>query len=121
MPFAFLLGAFAMEVDSSATAFIQSHPEGLALKILVLPRSSKNMLAGRQGDAIKIKLTAPPVGGAANRSCLNFLATYLGLSKSSLKILSGHASRRKLILVRAEKDTVDALALKKRLATLADG
>ncbi|MFZ0724625.1 MAG: DUF167 domain-containing protein, partial [Desulfobacterales bacterium] len=54
------------------------------------------------GDTLKIKLTAPPVEGAANTLCLKFLARRLGLPRSSLEIVSGHTSRTKLILVRAE-------------------
>lgn len=83
--------------------FFQPHPEGFVLKVLVVPRSSKNMLVGRHGDTLKIKLTAPPVEGAANTLCLKFLASRLGLPRSSLEIVSGHAGRTKLILVRADK------------------
>jgi uncharacterized protein (TIGR00251 family) len=80
--------------------FIQETPEGIAFYIHVQPRSSRNMIAGLHGDALKIKLTAPPVEGAANMMCLSFLAKCLGISKSSLAILSGHTSRRKLVLLR---------------------
>ncbi len=83
--------------------FFQPHPDGFVLKVFVLPRSSKTMLVGRHGDALKIKLTAPPVEGAANTLCLKFLARRLGLPRSSLEIVSGHAGRTKLILVRADK------------------
>ncbi|MFZ0134704.1 MAG: DUF167 domain-containing protein [Desulfobacterales bacterium] len=87
----------------AGTDFFQPHPEGFVLKVFVLPRSSKNMLVGRHGDTLKIKLTAPPVDGAANTLCLKFLARRLGLPRSSLEIVSGHAGRTKLILVRADK------------------
>ena len=113
-----------MDLETSAIDFIQPHPEGLVLKIFVLPRSSKNMLAGRHGDALKIKLTAPPVEGAANKMCITFLARHLGLPKSSLEIVSGHAGRTKLILVRPKTGKLNDLTmqdLKRRIETLSDG
>jgi uncharacterized protein (TIGR00251 family) len=113
-----------MGLDPSEIEFIQPHPKGLVLKIFVLPRSSKNMLAGRHGDALKIKLTAPPVEGAANKMCLTFLAQRLGLPKSSLEIVSGHTGRTKLILVRPKTGKLDNLTmkdLKKRIETLSEG
>ena len=113
-----------MSLDPSETDFIKPHPEGLVLKIFVLPRSSKNMLAGRHGDALKIKLTAPPVEGAANKMCITFLARVLGLPKSALQIVSGHTGRTKLVLVRPENSKTDDAAihdLKNRIKSLTDG
>ena len=79
--------------------FIRETPDGIAIKIRVQPRSSVNKLAGIYGDALKINLTAPPVDGAANKRCLQFLAKTLGCSKSALEILAGHKSRTKTILL----------------------
>lgn len=103
--------------------FFQPHPEGFVLKVFILPRSSKNMLVGRHGDTLKIKLTAPPVEGAANKLCLKFLARRLGLPRSSLEIVSGHASRTKLILVRAENGQRDSTQqeLEQRIAMTLKG
>lgn len=80
---------------------IRKNPEGIAFKVLVQPRSSKNMIAGLHEDALKIKLTAPPVDNAANKMCLKFLAKSLGVSKSNLEIIAGHSSRHKQILLRS--------------------
>jgi uncharacterized protein (TIGR00251 family) len=113
-----------MDLDPSEIEFTRPHPEGLVLRIFVQPRSSKNMLAGRHGDALKIKLTAPPVEGAANKMCITFLARCLGLPKSSLEIVSGHAGRTKLILVRPKNGKLDDPTmkdLKKRIDTLSEG
>ena len=112
-----------MNLDPSENDFIQLHPEGLVLKIFVLPRSSKSMLAGRHGGALKLKLTAPPVEGAANKMCITFLARHLGLPKSSLEIVSGHTGRTKLILVRPKNGKTDSatiLDLKNYIETLTD-
>ena len=78
------------------------HPEGLLFNVLVQPRSSQNMVAGIHDGALKIKLTAPPVDNAANRMCLKFLAKSLNASKSALKIITGHTSRHKIILLRSD-------------------
>ena len=58
------------------------------------------MIAGRHGDTLKIKLTAPPVDGAANKMCVQYLAKFLKIPKSSLEIISGHTGRTKRILLR---------------------
>ena len=82
---------------------IRQTPEGVIFKVLVQPRSSKNMICGVHDAALKIKLTAPPVDNAANRMCLKFLAKCLGLSRSSLEISAGHNSRHKQILLRSDR------------------
>jgi hypothetical protein len=60
------------------------------------------MLAGQYGDAIKIKLTAPPVHGAANKMCIDFLSKHLQIPKSSIDILAGLKHRTKKIVCRVE-------------------
>jgi uncharacterized protein (TIGR00251 family) len=50
---------------------------------------------GRYGDAIKIRLQAPPVDGAANAELIRFLAQRLGLPRSAVRIVSGETGRRK--------------------------
>jgi uncharacterized protein (TIGR00251 family) len=58
------------------------------------------MIVGLHGDALKLKLTAPPVNNAANKMCIQYLSRQLKIAKSSLEIVSGHTSRLKQILVR---------------------
>jgi len=78
---------------------IQKNSRGVVFKILVQPRSSQNILVGLHDDALKIKLTAPPVNHAANRMSIKFLAKALGVPKSSLEIVAGHNSRNKQVLL----------------------
>jgi len=85
---------------------IQKNPQGLVFKVLVQPRSSKNMLAGLHDDALKIKLTAPPVNNAANRMSIKFLAKALGVPPSSLEIVSGHTSRNKQVLLHSDRTNI---------------
>jgi len=85
---------------------IQKNSQGLVFKVLVQPRSSKNMLAGLHDDALKVKLTAPPVNNAANRMSLKFLAKALGVPQSSLEIVSGHTSRNKKVLLHSDRTSI---------------
>lgn len=87
---------------------IKKNPEGVIFKVFVQPRSSKNTISGIHGDALKIKLTAPPVDNAANRMCTTFLAKLLGVPKSSIEILSGHTGRTKQVLLRSNQVNLSA-------------
>jgi uncharacterized protein (TIGR00251 family) len=68
--------------------------------VKVVPRASKNQIVGMEGDAIKIRLNAPPVEGKANEALVKFLAETLGVSRAQIEIVRGHASRRKVVRVR---------------------
>lgn len=101
---------------------LKSHPEGWIVKIQVQPRAAQNAVAGTHGDALKLRLTAPPVEGAANKACVAFLAKQLGLPKSALTIVTGRASRTKQLLVRPKNEpaTKETLArLKHQIEALA--
>jgi uncharacterized protein (TIGR00251 family) len=78
---------------------IQSHPSGLLFKVHVQPRSSRDQVVGLHGDALKVKLIAPPVEGKANKACIELLAEALGVPKSSLAIISGQTGRLKRVLL----------------------
>jgi len=84
--------------------FIDEKPYGCVFKIYVLPKSSKNIISGLYGDALKIKIKAPPVDGAANKMCIEYLAKRIMVSKSSLEIISGHKGKTKLVLLRYNDD-----------------
>ena len=79
----------------------QETADGVIFQVVVQPRASKNEIVGLQGDALKIRLTAPPVEGAANKMCIEFLAKSLKVRKSDVKIVTGQGSRTKKVLVRA--------------------
>lgn len=51
------------------------------------------------GDAIRLRLTAPPVDGAANEALIRFLAASLSLPRSAVELVSGHTGRTKLVAV----------------------
>jgi hypothetical protein len=75
----------------------QKSKKGVTLKIKVEPRSSRKGISGVVGDAIKIKVNAPPVGGAANEELIEVLSEEFGIKKTSIKILRGISSRNKVV------------------------
>jgi uncharacterized protein (TIGR00251 family) len=66
------------------------------------------MIVGLHDDALKIKLTAPPVDNAANKMCIKFLAKRLGVSNFRIEIISGHTSRTKQVLLRSDQPKITA-------------
>ena len=77
------------------------HQEGTVILVYVQPRASKNELAGVQEGALKVRLTAPPIEGKANKECIKFLAKLFNLPKSSIEILQGQKSRHKKFLLKS--------------------
>ncbi len=70
---------------------------GATFRVTVQPGASKNEIVGVQQDALKVRISAPPVEGKANRMLIQFLAKQLAVKRSQVEILSGHATRRKTI------------------------
>ena len=83
---------------------IKKTANGVLLKIFVQPNSSKNAFAGIYKEALKIRVAAPPVDGAANKMCVKFLAKSLKIPKTSVEIVFGRSSRSKTALVKIEPD-----------------
>jgi uncharacterized protein len=69
----------------------------VTLSIRIQPRASKNEIVTLSGGGLKIRLTAPPVDGAANEALVKFLADTLSIPKSHVEIVSGHTSREKIV------------------------
>jgi len=79
--------------------WIKEVAQGILFKIVVQPRASRNKIVGLHGDALKIKLTAPPVDGAANKMVVTYLSKCLDIPKARLEIKTGHTGRQKQILL----------------------
>ena len=73
--------------------------EGIQFSAAIQPRASKNEISGVLNGALKIRLTSPPVEGAANRTCIKFLAKSLGISPSRVDIVGGLTSKNKIIRI----------------------
>ena len=69
------------------------------LTLHIQPGAKKTEIAGLYGDALKIRLAAPPVDGKANAALIAFVADRLGLAKSAVHLKSGQTSRRKVLEV----------------------
>jgi len=65
--------------------------------VRVQPRASRSEVVGVHGEALRIRLSAPPVGGAANEQLVIFLADIFAVSRRSVRILAGESSRSKLV------------------------
>ena len=66
---------------------------------IIQPQSSKNEVTGVYNDALKIRLTSPPVDNKANKACMSFFAKWLGISASKISIVQGLSSKNKIIEV----------------------
>ena len=84
-------------------SFVTDTPSGAVLHLRIVPRASKNTIQGRHGDALKIRLCAPPVDGAANAALIEFLAKTFSLPRSRIQLLSGQTSRTKRVLLAGMK------------------
>ena len=73
---------------------------GTSIAIRVQPRASRNEIAGLHGAELRVRITAPPVDGAANEALVAFIAGELGLSRSDVTMLAGEGSRSKILSVR---------------------
>lgn len=74
-------------------------PGGVQLQLHVQPGASRTGIAGLHGDALKVRITAPPADGRANRELLDFLAEVLGVARARIALVKGESGRRKTVIV----------------------
>jgi len=84
---------------------------GITISVRIQPRASKNGVSRMQDGSLRIRLTAPPVDGAANEALVKFLSDAFSVSKSQVEILSGHTSREKRVKIsgKCEEDVIRLL------------
>ena len=85
--------------------FFRTTDKGVVVNIAVQPRSSKTMIAGIHNNALKVKLTSPPVDGEANKTLIKFLSKLFKVPKSALEIIKGETSRSKQVLIPVDNTT----------------
>ncbi|MBP5985631.1 MAG: YggU family protein [Azonexus sp.] len=91
--------------------FRQTADGRITLTLHIQPGAKKTEFAGLHGDALKIRLAAPPVDGKANEALIKFVAETLGLAKSAVNLKSGQTSRRKVLEVQGAKlSSIEAFA-----------
>lgn len=84
---------------------------GLTIRVRVQPRASKDALGGEREGALVVRLTAPPVEGAANEALARFLGRTLGIAPSAVRVVSGASGRNKVVSVAG----LDAATARERL------
>ncbi len=82
------------------TMFFQWQGDDLVIDIRVQPRASRDGFAEELGDRIKLRITAPPVDGKANRHLIALLAKTFKVTKADISIISGETGRNKRIKIR---------------------
>jgi len=73
--------------------------DGIELSVIVVPRSSRCEIAGIHNNALRIKLTSPPVDNEANVQCCSFIAKQLGIAKRQVLIIRGKTARKKVVKI----------------------
>jgi len=76
---------------------VERAPGGVRVTVRVQPRASVTEIAGMYGDAVRVRLTAPPVDGAANAALVSFLAETFRIPRRAITIVSGASSRTKIV------------------------
>ncbi|MCI5145767.1 MAG: YggU family protein [Candidatus Electrothrix sp. AR3] len=80
--------------------YLQTRPDGkLLLSLHVQPGATRNQCVGLHGNALKVRITAPPVAGKANKAVVIFLAEMFSIPQSAITIKSGLQSRAKRLLL----------------------
>jgi uncharacterized protein (TIGR00251 family) len=78
---------------------IEDRPGGVRISVRVQPRASRTEIAGVHGEALKVRLAAPPVDGAANEALVIFLTDRFAVPRRAITIVSGAQSRAKVVEV----------------------
>jgi len=79
---------------------VRAIPGGVAVSVHVQPRASRTECAGLHGDALKIRVAAPPSDGAANDELCRFVARRCDVPLNAIEILAGAGGRRKRLFVK---------------------
>ena len=91
---------------------IQQRDGAARIPVRAQPRASRTEIAGEYDGALKVRIAAPPVDGAANEELARFLAKTFGVSKSMVRVVSGESGRDKLVEVAGVTATEVAEALR---------
>lgn len=88
--------------------------DGVTLRLHIQPGAKKTEVAGLHGEALKIRLAAPPVDGKANACLIAFLAGQLGVARATISLVSGETSRAKRVRIAGVDPASVTSALKHR-------
>lgn len=84
--------------------FFEEKDDAVYLNVRVVPRASKDEIQGPYGDALKIRIQAPPVEGKANAYLVKFLSKHWKIPRSAIELLSGETGRNKRLRITRPTD-----------------
>jgi uncharacterized protein (TIGR00251 family) len=76
---------------------VERRGASIRLTVHVQPRAARSEVVGTHGTALKVRVHAPPVDGAANDAVISLLSARLGVPRGAVRIVAGAASRAKLV------------------------
>jgi uncharacterized protein (TIGR00251 family) len=103
------------DVDSAAALDLRTQGGDSLLRVRVTPKASRNEVLGIGEGALRLRIHAPPVEGAANQEARDFLASLLGRPRSSLSLERGQSSRDKVFRIEGLVPAEVAAALSRHL------
>jgi uncharacterized protein len=80
--------------------------EKLIFRVQVVPRASRSEVVGEHNGALRIRVAAPPVDGAANKEVIQLLAKSFKVSRNAVRILSGHNARTKQVSIEGDPQSL---------------
>jgi len=90
---------FTVESGGGSGGGSGGEPGAVVLRVHVQPRAGRPGVVGRHGDALKIRVAAPPVDDRANAAVVELIARLAGVSSSSVAVVSGGRSRAKRVRI----------------------
>ena len=88
-------------MSGSTPAWLRAAEGGWLLDLHVQPGARKTEIQGKHGDALKVRLAAPPVDGKANDELARFIARTLKIARSDVQLVSGQTARQKRLKISA--------------------
>lgn len=82
-------------------SWLKESPDELVVSIHVQPGAKRTEVVGTHGDALKVRLAAPPVDGKANDELIRFLAGAFGVPRQQVELIAGSTSRSKRVRIRS--------------------
>jgi hypothetical protein len=78
----------------------------MRLRVKVTPRASRNEITGLRDGVLSVRISAPPVDGAANDELVRLLSKALGMRRADMRLVSGQSSRHKVLEIDADEPAV---------------
>jgi len=100
-------------------AFFRWEGDRLRVQVRVQPGASRDAFEGCRDAQLRVRLTAPPVGGAANQKLRKLLGKQLRLAPGSIEVVKGHTQRNKVLMLTVSEE--QRAGLLHRLKKLAEG